>query len=135
MPLQHFKPERYPWWRRRFPGLLAINLFLICSGSFPASGRSGDSQPAQVIVHAKRFAFTPAEITLEKGKTTRLVFISDDATHGLVVDGLGIKVEIKKGKKTIVPVNPTQSGDFAGSCSVFCGSGHRDMEFMIHVVD
>jgi cytochrome c oxidase subunit 2 len=120
----------------RFAGwqTLLLSVLLVVSGGFPPSGRS-QNHSRQIVVHAKRFAFTPAEITVKKGQTTRLVLISDDVTHGLTVEGLSINAEIRKGRKTIVPVTPTQTGDFPGSCSIFCGSGHRDMEFVIHVVE
>jgi cytochrome c oxidase subunit 2 len=112
---------------------IAAIVFLAALAASATPGRS-EGRP-QVIVHAKRFTFTPAEITLKKGQTTKLILISEDVTHGLVVEGLGIHAEIQKGRKTVLTVTPPQTGDFAGSCSIFCGSGHRDMEFMIHVVD
>jgi cytochrome c oxidase subunit 2 len=89
----------------------------------------------QVYVHARKFSFAPAEITLKKGQTIKLVLISDDVTHGLTVSGLNIQAEIVKGHRTEVLVTPTEVGDYPGSCSVYCGSGHRDMEFLVHVVD
>jgi len=107
---------------------------LLVSAAFTPSGRS-QNRPPKIVVHAKRFAFTPAEITLKKGQTTKLVLISDDVTHGLTVEGLSINAEIRKGRKTVVSVTPTQTGDFPGACSIFCGPGHRDMEFVIHVVE
>jgi len=102
---------------------------------FAPPGRSEDAGRRPIIVHAKRFAFTPAEITVKRGRTTRLALISDDVAHGLTVEGLGIHAEIEKGRTTVVSLTPTETGDFAGSCSIFCGPGHRDMEFVIHVVE
>jgi len=88
-----------------------------------------------VVVHAKRFAFVPREITLKKGVTAKLVLISDDVRHGLAVRGLGIQADILPGQRAEVVVTPVQLGDYSGACSVYCGYGHRDMEFTIHVVD
>jgi cytochrome c oxidase subunit 2 len=130
MPLHRSTSSTLSIWH----GLAAI-LLLAGLGASAPPGRSEGPRTPQIIVHAKRFAFTPSEITLKKGQTTKLVLISDDVTHGLVVEGLGISAEIHKGRKTVVPVTPQRTGDFAGACSIFCGSGHRDMEFMIHVVD
>jgi cytochrome c oxidase subunit 2 len=110
-------------------------LLWLTFAAFTTSAPSENSHPRQIIVHAKRFAFTPAEITLKKGQTAKIVLISDDVPHGLTVVGLGIDVEIRKGHKTIVPVTPTQAGDFAGACSIYSGNGHRDMEFVIHVIE
>jgi len=102
------------------------------------STRFANAQPPAapvVVVHARKFAFVPSEITLKKGQTTKLVLISDDVRHGLAVKGLGIRVDIPAGHRTEISVTPAQTGDFPGACSVYCGSGHRDMEFLIHVVN
>jgi cytochrome c oxidase subunit 2 len=117
---------------QRLPIILILTLG-ICGLVISADAR----EPAipQVYVHARKFSFTPAEITLKKGRTVRLVLISEDVTHGLTVTGLNIQAEIMKGHRTEVLVTPTEVGDFPGSCSVYCGSGHRDMEFMVHVVE
>lgn len=99
--------------------------------------RRADSQQAgtTVIIHARRYAFVPNAITLKKGQTAKLVLISDDVHHGLAVRGLGIRSDILPGHRVEAVVTPTQVGDFAGGCSVYCGSGHRDMEFVVHVVE
>jgi cytochrome c oxidase subunit II len=91
--------------------------------------------PQSIVIHAKQFAFSPGSITLKKGETVKLVLISDDVPHGLTVEGLGIQAEISPGKPTEVVVTPAAAGDFPGSCFVFCGASHRDMEFMVHVVE
>ena len=68
-----------------------------------------------IVIHARKFAFSPSEITLKKGETVKLVLISDDVRHGLAVRGLGIRSEIKPGRKTELIVTPTEVGDFPGS--------------------
>jgi len=110
---------------------------LIAVGLGGSSQRANSEQPATtvIVVHARRFAFVPNAITLKKGQTTKLVLISDDVRHGLAVKGLDIRADIGSGKQTEVFVTPTQTGDFPGACSVYCGYGHRDMEFMVHVVE
>jgi cytochrome c oxidase subunit II len=130
MPLERSNLSALTGWRT-----FVTVLLLVAFAVSPPLGRSEGPRTPRIVIHAKRFAFTPAEIALKKGKTTKLILISDDVTHGLVVEGLAITAEIRKGRKTVVSVTPTQSGDFVGSCSTFCGSGHRDMEFVIHVVD
>jgi cytochrome c oxidase subunit 2 len=88
-----------------------------------------------VTVHAKKYAFVPAEITLHKGETVKLKLISDDVDHGLAVRALDIRADMPKGKPVEVVVTPEQAGDFAGTCSHFCGMGHGSMNFVVHVVD
>jgi cytochrome c oxidase subunit 2 len=88
-----------------------------------------------ITIHAKRYQFVPGEITLVKGEPVRLVLISDDVDHGLAVKGLGIREEMPKHKTVEVEVTPEQTGDFPGSCSRFCGAGHAEMKFIVHVVE
>lgn len=87
-----------------------------------------------ITIHAKRYAFVPAEITLHKGQTSNLLLISDDVPHGLAVKELGIHADIVKGSPVKVTVTPLETGDFHGACSRFCGSGHKSMDLTIHVV-
>jgi len=87
-----------------------------------------------IVIHARKFAFVPNAITLKKDETVKLVLISDDVHHSLAVRGLGIRSQITPGHPANVVVTPTMVGDFPGACSFYCGSGHRSMVFMVHVV-
>jgi len=91
-------------------------------------------EPTRTIeIHAHRFSFEPAEITLKRGETVKLSLTSDDVTHSLMVPELNINQEIKKGKPTEITVTPSTEGDFHGQCGHFCGSGHGSMLFVVHV--
>jgi len=91
------------------------------------------SQQRTIEIHAKRFAFAPAEITVKKGETVSLSLISDDVPHSLLIEGLGVNAA--KGHASQVQIMPTKSGDFAGRCGKFCGSGHGQMRFVVHVTE
>ena len=88
-----------------------------------------------IEIHAKRFSFTPSEITVQKGETVRLTLISDDVTHELVIPGLQVRQEVSKGHPAEVTFVPEKAGDFHGMCGHFCGSGHGSMTFTVHVKD
>lgn len=88
-----------------------------------------------IEIHAKRFSFIPAEITITKGESVTLDLTSDDVPHSLVIKGLGVNQSITKGKTTQVTLNPATAGDFHGQCGRFCGSGHGGMVFTVHVKD
>ncbi len=96
--------------------------------------RGGDQNERTIEIHASKFKFDPAEITLKKGETVKLVLISDDVPHALSVSGLPIHADMVKDHPSTVVVTPSEVGDFHGKCSKFCGPGHRDMHFMVHVV-
>jgi len=93
------------------------------------------AQPAQktIEIHAHRFSFEPAEITLKRNETVRLRLVSEDVTHALLVPDLNINQEIKKGNPVEIEVTPTTIGDFHGQCGHFCGNGHGSMTFVVHV--
>jgi cytochrome c oxidase subunit 2 len=86
-----------------------------------------------IEIHAKRFSFVPAEITITKGETVTLDLTSDDVPHSLVIKALGVNQTITKGHTSQVTLNPTTVGDFHGQCGRFCGSGHGSMVFTVHV--
>jgi len=93
------------------------------------------SGPKVIEIHARRFAFTPSEITVKKGEATTLRLVSEDVTHRLLIPDLGINQEISKGHASEVTVTPTNTGDFKGRCGGFCGAGHGSMLFTVHVTD
>lgn len=88
-----------------------------------------------ITIHAKRYEFMPAEITLKAGQTVKLIFISDDVSHGVSVDGLLSDLNFKKNQPAEVVITPSKAGDFEGECSRYCGIGHDRMKFSIHVVN
>ncbi len=88
-----------------------------------------------VEVHAKRFEYAPAEITVKKGETVKLELVSDDVVHSLRIDPLGVNVRMPVGETVETTITPEQTGDFKGRCGVYCGKGHGEMFFTIHVVE
>ncbi len=90
--------------------------------------------PRHIQVTAKRFSFSPAEITVKKGEAVNLVLTSADVAHGLRVRELKIELRADKGKTAEATFTPQKTGTCTGHCSVFCGSGHGVMTFTIYVV-
>jgi cytochrome c oxidase subunit II len=93
---------------------------------------AGTSVPV-ITIHAARYDFSPAEITLKKGETVQLVLIADDVAHGLAVDDLNLRVDMPKHQTESLLFTPDVAGDFEGGCSRYCGTGHEDMTFTVHV--
>jgi cytochrome c oxidase subunit II len=91
--------------------------------------------PRRIEIVAKRFAYSPAEITLKKGEPVVLVLHSEDVTHGLKLEELNLQTEVNKGNSVELPFNPAQAGDFVGHCSHFCGEGHGGMTLTVHVTE
>jgi cytochrome c oxidase subunit 2 len=94
----------------------------------------GQSSPQRIEITAKRFGFTPGEITLKKGQPVILVLKDGDVAHGLRIRELNVDMKVKPGATTEFQFTPQKTGDFVGHCSVFCGSGHGSMSIKFHVV-
>lgn len=96
---------------------------------------SAQSAPRRIEVTAKKFDFTPGEITLKKGEAVVLVLKSADVPHGVRFKELGVAVKVGKGQTSEATFTPLKTGTFVGHCSVFCGSGHGSMKLTLHVVE
>jgi cytochrome c oxidase subunit 2 len=109
-------------------------IILICAGSSSRSLASGHRADTRTIeVHARRFAFSPAELTVATGESVRLVVISDDVPHSLKVPGLNLNLLATKGHPAETTFTADKVGDFPGVCGRFCGSGHGLMHFTFHI--
>ncbi|WP_263352967.1 cupredoxin domain-containing protein [Acidicapsa acidisoli] len=111
-----------------FAAMLAAALMLV-------QPSSAQSAPRRIEVTAKRFDFTPGDITVKKGEAVVLVLTSADVPHGIRFKELGVEVKAGKGKTSEVTFTPSKTGTFVGHCSVFCGSGHGSMKLTLHVVE
>jgi cytochrome c oxidase subunit 2 len=114
------------------PALLALILTIALTGS-PAVG--AEAAPQRIAIVAKRFDFTPSDITLKKGGPVVITLTSQDVDHGLKFKDLNVALKAKKGETSEAAFTPTQVGTFVGQCSVFCGSGHGSMKLTIHVTE
>jgi cytochrome c oxidase subunit 2 len=113
--------------------LLAVPMFALLLSTIRVT--AADDSPQVIEIHAKKFEFVPAEITLKKGVPVKLKLISDDVAHSLVIKGLNVNQVMKAGEPAEITVTPTETGDFKGDCGVFCGVGHGKMKFVAHVVN
>ncbi|MCU1250216.1 MAG: cytochrome c oxidase subunit [Edaphobacter sp.] len=119
-------------------GLLAKTILLGCLAmcSLALSGLSpAPDAPRRIEVSVKKFAYTPAEITVKKGEPVVLILTTEDVAHGLKFKELNLNAKVEKGKPSELAFTPDQAGDFVGHCSVFCGSGHGSMTFTLHVTE
>ena len=94
-----------------------------------------EESPRVIVITAKRFEFSPKEITLKKGETVKLQLKSEDVTHGLFVRPLGIDMDIAPGETTEVTLTPQKAGLYRAICDHFCGAGHGGMKMTIVVED
>jgi cytochrome c oxidase subunit II len=96
--------------------------------------RANDN-PKVIEITAKKFDFTPSEITLKKGEPVILRLTSADRVHGFMSKPLKIDTDIADGKTTDVAVTPDTAGDFTIICDHYCGTGHGNMKMKVSVVE
>lgn len=110
-------------------------MLFLCATVFSPVVASGDGAQVTIPIAAQRFSFTPNEITVKKGEQVTLEITSKDVSHGLVIEDLGVRTEIKKGQSAEVKFTPETVGTFEGKCAHFCGKGHGSMTMTVHVVE
>ena len=119
-------------------GLVTKTVLLSClvMGSLTLSGFApAPDAPRRIEVSVKKFAYSPAEVTLKKGEPVVLVLTTEDVGHGLKFKELRLDAKFNKSKPGELAFTPDKAGDFVGHCSVFCGSGHGSMTLTLHVTE
>jgi cytochrome c oxidase subunit 2 len=123
---------------------LATRLFRIAAGG-AALGLASiatyvAAQPAQpkekvIRIEAKRFDYTPGELTLKKGEPVILELTSLDVLMGFNLPDLNLRADIVPGKVTRVRFVPEKAGSFTFLCDIFCGSKHEEMNGRLTVIE
>jgi cytochrome c oxidase subunit 2 len=114
---------------RTAAGLVALAGALVFTGN----GVRAAEEPNVLAITAKRFEFSPKEITLKVGETVKLRLTTEDVTHGFFSKPLGIDEVIVPGKTTEVLLTPKTAGRYTTICDHFCGAGHGGMKLTIVV--
>src|SRR5579863_2143787 len=96
--------------------------------------RASDN-PKVIEISAKKFEFTPSEITLKKGEPVILRLSSSDRVHGFMSKPLKIDTDIPDDTTKDVAVTPDAAGDFTVICDHYCGTGHGNMKMKVTVVE
>jgi cytochrome c oxidase subunit II len=92
-------------------------------------------EPRVVEIKAKKFEFTPSEITLKKGEPVILRLSSEDRKHGFFLRPLKIDADIVPGQTTDVAVTPDTAGGYTIICDHYCGTGHGNMKMKLTVIE
>src|SRR5512147_1452575 len=85
-----------------------------------AARAGADSAEPTIHVTAKRFEYSPAEVTLKKGVPVTLEFQALDRLHGFSVPQLGLRADVFPDQTVRVRLVPDKTGRFEFHCDVFC---------------
>jgi len=88
-----------------------------------------------IEITAKKYDFSPSQITLKKGEPVILRLLSSDRVHGFMSRPLKIDTDISPGKATDVAITPATAGNFTVICDHYCGTGHGNMKMKVAVVN
>ena len=102
----------------------------VLAGSLSAAQ---DAPPREISISAKRFEFTPNQITLKRGEPVTLHVTALDRDHGFYQKDLKIDLDLSSDHESAVTITPEKTGRFVAICDHFCGSGHGNMKMIINV--
>jgi len=98
------------------------------------------AQPAQpkekiIRIDAKRFDYTPGQLTLKKGEAVILELTSSDVLMGFNLPDFNLRADVIPDKVTRVRFVPDKAGSFTFLCDIFCGSKHEEMNGRLTVIE
>jgi len=101
----------------------------------PKGNLARADNPKVIEITAKKFEFTPSEITLKKGEPVILRLSSSDRVHGFMSKPLKIDTDIPSDATKDVAVTPDAAGNYTVICDHYCGTGHGNMKMKVTVVE
>lgn len=116
---------------------IAAAAAVLAAGSMVTYVAAQPAQPREKVIKitAKRFDYTPGNLTLKKGEPVILEFTTLDVLMGFNLPDFNLRADIVPEKVTRVRFVPDKTGTFTFLCDVFCGEGHERMNGKITVVD
>lgn len=102
-------------------------IFLFCIAGLVFGVNPSFAEEKLFEIRAKKFAYTPHIIKVNKGDVVRIRLISEDVHHGFFLDGYGIKTSAHPGQEGSLKFIADKAGRFSFRCSVTCGEFHPYM--------
>ena len=87
-----------------------------------------------INIQAKKFAYSPKQISVKQGENVLLEFNAIDFTHGFNIPDLHQRAELMAGQTIQLKLNTDKAGRYVFFCDNFCGDGHEGMNGVIEVV-
>ena len=100
-----------------------------------ASRTLAHTEPREIPVVAKRFAFEPSRVEVTEGERVRLVVTSADGVHGVEIKKFKVNKKVPRGgDKVTIDFVAGAPGEYPILCSEYCGNGHEEMKGTLVVV-
>ena len=116
---------------RRRRVLLTLAGLIVAAGA----GVRAFAQPSPAVIRvvARKFSYTPSEITLKRGVPVDIELVTEDVVMGFNAPDFNVRADVIPGKTARVRITPDRTGTFTFYCDIFCGSGHESMSGTIIV--
>jgi cytochrome c oxidase subunit 2 len=106
--------------------VLATGSLLLAAGT--AAFKAAAQPQEQVIrIVARRFVYTPNEVTVKVGTSILLQLTTADVLMGFSLPDFHVRADIVPDKVAEVRFVADRAGSFEFVCDIFCGSGHESM--------
>ena len=114
-------------------GVVALSLAAVALGS-NVPWASSRGQTREVVLEAKRFAYSPERISVRQGDRVVMRLQPQDVSHGLYVDGYGVDTHAMPTEEGVLQFTASNPGLYRFRCSVTCGPLHPFMvgELNVH---
>jgi cytochrome c oxidase subunit 2 len=86
-----------------------------------------------IEIEARRFVFTPAQVSARQGETVTLALKAIDFVHGFSIPELGVRIDLMPGRVVKLDLRLDRPGRYAYLCDNFCGDGHEQMNGLLIV--
>jgi len=106
--------------------LVLLAALVVAFAPFPGASRP---RPVERTfrLQAGQYAYSPAQLHVNRGDTVTIELLSTDTVHGLYVDGYGVSVEADPGQAAALTFVADRPGSFRFRCNVICGALHPFM--------
>src|SRR5713101_3151078 len=104
---------------------IAATAAVLTAGAIVTYVAAQAAQPPEKVIKitAKRFDYTPGNLTLKKDEPVILEFTTLDVLMGFNLPDFNLRADIVPDKVTRVRFVPDKTGTFTFLCDVFCGEG------------
>lgn len=111
-----------------------VSVLAVAAGTFiPVALAGGQGETREFVVEASKFSYSPHRIHVNQGDTVVLRLQPQDVSHGLYLDGYGLKTSANPavpgvpGGEGVLRFVADRPGKFRFRCSVTCGNLHPFM--------
>jgi heme/copper-type cytochrome/quinol oxidase subunit 2 len=85
------------------------------------------AQARTIDIRAREFAYQPGTVQVYRGDTVTINLESEDAVHGLMIDGYDVDIQAEPGRSAHATFVANREGTYKFRCTVSCGALHPFM--------